>query len=410
MSAGGSSGLTRPPAFPAVPESVLALLGRLREFVDTVLIPAEPLLLAGKRAELEAALVEARAQARAQGFWLPQVAREHGGLGLSLYEHGLVSEQLGRSLLGHHACNCQAPDAGNMEVLIEHGSAEHKERWLAPLLAGEIRSAFAMTEPEHAGSNPVVMSTRAIRSGDDYVIDGHKWYCTAADGAAVLIVMAVTDGKGPPHRSASQILVPSDAPGVTLVRNIAVMGEAGWGPFSHGELRFDNVRVPVANRLGGEGEGFRIAQERLGPGRIHHCMRWLGICARVFELMSGRARSREVAPGQRLADQQTVQTWIAESAAEIASARLLVLDTAARIDREGQYASRDAVSMIKFHTAGVLQRVLDRALQVHGALGMCDDTPIAYWFRHERAARIYDGPDEVHKAALARRMLKADAP
>jgi acyl-CoA dehydrogenase len=397
--------LTPIPAFPTVSGAFVDSLARWRALVDEQLIPLEPLLLAHRHAELDAAIEQARSFARANGFWLPQIPREHGGLGLSLYEHGLVSEQLGRSLLGHVACNCQAPDAGNMEVLIEYGTDEQKKRFLSPLLKGEIRSAFAMTEPDHPGSNPLVMSTRAVRDGDDYVIDGRKWFTTGADGAAFLIVMAVTDPQAARHEAASQILVPADSPGYARVRNIPVMGETGWGHHSHAEVTFESVRVSVANRIGAEGEGFRIAQERLGPGRIHHCMRWLGICARAYELMGQRAVTRELSPGRLLATQQTIQAWLAESRAEIESARLLVLDTAARIDRDGQFAARNAVSMIKFHTAGVLQRVLDRALQVHGALGMSDDTPLAYWYRHERAARIYDGPDEVHKMALARRLV-----
>lgn len=398
--------LTPVPSFPPVSGEFTGRLARLRELVDQVLVPLEPLMLTHQQAEFETSLEKARTRMHEEGFWLPQVAKKYGGQGLSLYEHGLVSEQLGRSLAGHVACNCQAPDAGNMEVLIERGSSEQQRDFLAPLLAGETRSAFAMTEPGHAGSNPVIMSTRAHREGDEYVIDGHKWYTTGADGAAFLIVMAVTDPDAPPHQGASQIIVPADSPGYRLVRNIAVMGETGWGHHSHAEVRFENVRVPVTHRIGAEGEGFRIAQERLGPGRIHHCMRWLGICARAYELAGQRAAERELSPGKALAGQQTVQGWLAQSRAEIEAARLLVLDTAARIDRDGQYAARSAVSMIKFHTAGVLQRVLDRALQIHGALGMCDDTPLAYWYRQERAARIYDGPDETHKMALARRLLR----
>ena len=398
--------LTPTPSFPPVSDEFSARLERLRELVDEVLIPLEPLMLGHRKPEFESALEQVRARMQKEGFWLPQVPTGHGGQGLSLYEHGLVSEQLGRSLVGHVACNCQAPDAGNMEVLIERGTAEQQATFLEPLLAGRTRSAFAMTEPGHAGSNPVVMSTRARRDGDEYVIDGHKWYTTGADGAAFLIVMAVTDPDAPPHQAASQIIVPADTPGYELVRNIPVMGETGWGHHSHAEVRFNNVRVPLTHRIGAEGEGFRIAQERLGPGRIHHCMRWLGICARAYELAAQRAAQRQLGPDRILADQQTIQNWLAESRAEIESARLLVLDTAARIDRDGQYAARSAVSMIKFHTAGVLQRVLDRALQIHGALGMCDDTPLAYWYRHERAARIYDGPDETHKMALARRLIR----
>lgn len=401
---------TPTPALPAVSEAFQQRLQALRTLVDEHIIPLEPLMLAHQVPELEAELARVREQVQQSGFWLPQIPASHGGQGFSLYEHGLVSEQLGRSLLGHVACNCQAPDAGNMEVLLERGTPAQQHTYLAPLLAGRTRSAFAMTEPEHAGSNPVIMSTRAERDGDDYVINGHKWYTTGADGAAFFIVMAVTDSTAPPHQAASQILVPADTPGYRHIRNIPVMGETGWGHNSHAEIAFENVRVPVTNRIGAEGEGFRIAQERLGPGRIHHCMRWLGICARACELATNYAGGRQLSSDQTLADQQAIQHWLAESRAEIEASRLLVLDTAARIDAEGQYAVRNRISMIKFHTAGVLQRILDRALQIHGALGMCDDTPIAYWYRHERAARIYDGPDETHKRAFARRLFREVQP
>jgi len=344
---------------------------------------------------------------KALGLWLPQIPREHGGLGLSLFEHGLVSQELGQTLIGHYVFNCQAPDSGNMEILIEHGTAEQKERFLAPLLNGDIRSCFSMTEPEFAGSNPTMMSTMAVAETDCYVINGHKWFTSSADGAAFAIVMAITNPDAERHNRASQILVPLDTPGVSRVRNIPVMGECGNGWASHAEMRYEDVRVPKANLLGQEGLGFAIAQNRLGPGRIHHCMRWIGICERAFDLMCRHATKREVAPGRTLADQQTIQNWVAESRAEINAARLLVLDAAWKIDHQGHYAARDEVSLIKFHVANVLQNVLDRALQTHGGLGMTDDTPIAYWYRHERAARIYDGPDEVHKASVSRRILQS---
>jgi alkylation response protein AidB-like acyl-CoA dehydrogenase len=294
-----------------------------------------------------------------------------------------------------------------MEILIEHGTTGQKEQFLRPLLAGEIRSCFAMTEPEHPGSNPTWMSTTAVSDGSDYVIHGNKWFTTGADEAAFAIVMAVTNPEAGRHRRASQIIVPTDTPGFKLVRNISVMGERGNGWASHGEVAFDNVRVPKRNLLGEEGAGFAIAQERLGPGRIHHCMRWIGICERAFDLMCRYAGLREVAPGRPLADQQTIQNWVAESRAEINAARLMVLDAAHKIDQAGTYAARDEISLIKFHVAGVLQAVLDRAIQVHGGLGMTDELPLAYWFRHERAARIYDGPDEVHKRSVARRILSS---
>jgi alkylation response protein AidB-like acyl-CoA dehydrogenase len=263
-----------------------------------------------------------------------------------------------------------------------------------------------MTEPEFPGSNPVLLGTQAKRDGDHYVIDGHKWFTSSADGAAFAIVMAVTDpGAESPYARASQILVPTSTPGWKLVRNIPVMGEAGEGWASHAEIRLEGVRVPVENRVGEEGAGFLLAQERLGPGRIHHCMRWLGICERAFEMMCQRAATRELSPGKPLGSKQMVQDWVAESRAEIDAAKLMVLRAAWRIEKEGAAEARDDISAIKFYVAGVLDRVLDRAIQVHGALGMTDDTPLAYWYRHERAARIYDGADEVHKSSLARRLL-----
>jgi len=263
-----------------------------------------------------------------------------------------------------------------------------------------------MTEPEHAGSNPVWMSTTAVREGDEYVINGHKWFSTSAEGAAFTVVMAVTDPDAPKHRRASMIIVPTDNPGFILEANTPVAGHVGEGYFTHGEVRFVNARVPVSNRIGEEGEGFILAQERLGPGRIHHTMRWIGIAERAFDLMCQYAVQRELSPGDPLANKQIVRAWIAESRAEIDAARLLVLDTAARIDEQGAYAARNEISEIKFFVAGMLQRVLDRAIQVHGGLGVTDYTPLAYWYGHERAARIYDGADEVHKMVVARRILR----
>jgi alkylation response protein AidB-like acyl-CoA dehydrogenase len=251
------------------------------------------------------------------------------------------------------------------------------------------------------------MSTTAVKDGDDYIINGHKWFASSADGAAFAVVMAVTNPDAEKrHHRASQILVPVKSPGYIHVRRIPIMGHTGRGYFSHSELRFEDCRVPQSNRLGPEGSGFAIAQERLGPGRIHHCMRWIGICERAFEMMCSRAVARELAPGQKLAHRQVIQHWIAESRAEIHAARLMVLDAAAKIDRLGQREARVEISMIKFYVAGVLQRVIDRAIQVHGGLGVTDDTPLAHWYRHERAARIYDGPDEVHKSVVARHVLR----
>lgn len=384
------------------------LLARVRAFVEEHVMPLEAGLSRGFWA-LSPELDHVRARVREAGMWLPQAPREHGGMGLSLLDHGLVSEELGRTPLGHYAFGCQAPDAGNLELLHEFGTPEQQATFLHPLALGKVRSAFAMTEPEHAGSNPVWMSTGALWDGDAWIIDGHKWFTTAVDGAAFVIVMAITDPDAAAHERASMILVPTDTPGFEHVRNIPIMGEAGEGWMSHGEVRFHQCRVPGGNLLGARGRGFALAQARLGPGRIHHCMRWLGICERSFEVMCRRAATRELSPGKVLGEQQTVQDWIAESRAEIDAARLLVLRAAWEIDRNGAKAARDLIASIKFHTAGVMLRVVDRALQVHGAAGMTDDVVVSHFYRHERGARIYDGPDEVHKSALARRILSGFA-
>ena len=395
------------------PADLDAVLDRVRTFVDDELIPLEPLLLAHDFDALLPAMEEKRDRVRGMGLWNPHLSAGHGGLGLALDAFGRVSEALGRSPLGHYALNCQAPDAGNMELLLAHADGRQRERFLGPLVRGEVRSCFGMTEPLHAGSNPTVMSTTARLDGDEWVIDGRKWFTTAFDGAAFCIVMAVTDPDAESrYGRASMIVVPTDADGFEHVRKLPVMGDEGEGWFSHSEIAFDGVRVPRANVLGPRGGGFTLAQERLGPGRIHHCMRWLGICERAFDLMCEYAAQRELAPGRPVAAQGAAQAWIAESRAEIDAARLYVLDTARRIASadsmvEGQKAARVQVSAIKFYVAGVLQRVLDRALQAHGGMGMLDDTPVAFWYRHERAARIYDGPDEVHMGVVARQELKA---
>lgn len=378
----------------------------VREFVREHCIPLEASIRTNGFKKNLTELNALREKARDTGLFAPHVAREHGGAGLSLMEFAPISEELGQSPIGHYVFNCQAPDAGNMELLGEFGSDLQKERWLKPLVAGEIRSCFSMTEPDFAGSNPILMGTTAKKDGDSWVIDGHKWFTTAADGATFTIVMAQTSDAEHPYARASQIIVPLNTPGFQLVRNISVMGESGDDYNSHAEVRFENVRVPLENLIGGEGAGFAMAQERLGPGRIHHCMRWIGICERAFDLMCHRAATRELSEGKPLATRQIVQDWIAESRAEINAARLMVLQAAWKIDAVGARAARVEISTIKFYVAGVLQRVLDRAIQAHGALGITDDTPLAWWYRHERGARIYDGPDEVHKVLVAREALK----
>ena len=384
------------------------LTSTVRQFLDESILPVERLVLERGFGAADEEIARLRSRVKEMGLLAPHMPAEWGGGGLPLLEFAPLSEVLGRSVIGHYVFNVQAPDAGNMELLLHHGSPEQRERWLRPLVAGDIQSCFGMTEPEFAGSNPVWLGTTACREDDDYVIDGHKWFTSGADGATFCVVMAVTNPDAPsPHARASQILVPVDLPGFEIVQNLPVMGERGEGWMSHAEVRLSGVRVPVANRIGGEGAGFALAQERLGPGRIHHCMRWLGICERAFDLMCERAATRELSPGRPLGLRQIVQEWIAESRAEIDAARLLVLRTAWRIDSQGAAAARDDISLIKFHTAGVLQRVLDRAIQTHGALGLTELTPLAFWWRHERGARIYDGADEVHKTSVAKRILRS---
>lgn len=386
-------------------DEIPALVATVRDFVREQLIPLEPDFLSRPFRQVLPVLEERRQQVRKLGLWAPYLPREVGGAGLSLPAFARLSEEMGRTPIGHFVFGCQAPDVGNIELLLKHGTPAQRERFLGPLIRGDIRSCFAMTEPQRAGSNPVWLETTAHREGDSYVIRGRKWFASSADGASFAIVMAVTDPEAKPHQRASQILVPTDTPGYRLLRNIPVMGHAGEDYFSHGEVLFEDCRVPVANRIGDEGSGFALAQERLGPGRIHHAMRWIGVAERALDLHCARAASRELRPGQPLASRQSVQHDIAESRAEIDAARLLVLDTAERIEAEGQ-AARARISLIKFYVAGVLDRVLDRALQAHGALGLTDDTVLASMWRHERAARIYDGPDEVHKSVVAREVLK----
>lgn len=390
-----------------VPEHMQSVIRVIRDFMRKEIFPLERDFLNASFRDMLPVLQEKRRKAKTMGLWAPQIPEEYGGRGLSLTEFAYISEELGRSPIGHYVFNCQAPDAGNMEILMQHGTEEQKAKYLTPLIQGEIRSCFSMTEPGYPGSNPTWMGTTADVVGDDYVINGEKWFTSAADGAAFTIVMAVTNPRAEsPHMRASMIIVPTDTPGYKRVRNTSVMGETGSDYASHGEILFDNCRVPQINRLGPEGMGFVIAQERLGPGRIHHCMRWIGICERALDLMCEWAAKRYVAPERTLGSRQIVQTWIAESRAEINAARLMVLQTAWKIDKEGAYAAREEISLIKFYVAGVLQRVLDRAIQAHGGMGMTDNLPLAYWYRHERAARIYDGPDEVHKIVVARRILR----
>jgi len=388
-------------------EALPQLLEKYREFVKEELFPIDLKVVQGPFKSFFPILNELRAKAKELGLFAPHLSTQDGGVGLNLVQFAQVSEILGQSPIGHYVFNCAAPDIGNMELLHLFGTEAQQSTWLKPLQKGEIRSCFAMTEPEMPGSNPVHLGTIAHREGNDYVINGHKWFTTAADGAKFTIVMAVTNPEAEnPYQRASMLLVPLDNPGYQLIRNIPIMGEAGEDYLSHGEVKFENCRVPVSNLIGKEGQGFALAQERLGPGRIHHCMRWIGICERVFDLMCKRAISRQLDPGKALAEKQTIQNWIAESRAEIKASRLMVMDTAQKMQELGAKAVKEDISTIKFFVADVLMKVIDRAIQVHGALGITDDTLLSFWYRHERGARIYDGPDEVHKSALARSILK----
>ncbi len=390
-----------------VSEKMQTILDLVRSFMDAEVIPLEGEMLHGEPAALDAAVAAAQDKVRAMGLWASNHPVEFGGLGLSMVEHGLVSEALGRSPLGHVVFGVQAPDAGNVEILHTHATDEQRERYLRPLVEGKIRSCFSMTEPEMPGSNPVMMGTTAVKDGGDYVINGQKWFTSSADGADFAIVMAVTNPDAPPYQRASMILVPTDTPGFNLVRNISVMGHTGSGHASHAEVIYQSCRVPRSNLLGAEGDGFMIAQERLGPGRIHHCMRWLGIASRSFDMMCERANARVITPdGETLADRQVIQHWAAELDAEIRGARLQTLHAAWMIDCYGAKAAHDVISAIKFSVANTMLHAVDTAIQVHGALGVTDDTILSHWYRHERAARIYDGADEVHKTTLGRRILR----
>jgi acyl-CoA dehydrogenase len=372
-----------------------------RAFLEEHVYPAERAL---NREDDEAAtlMTALRARAKAEGLWAPHLPPEAGGTGQGFLAYAYLNEEIGRSFWGQLVFNCQAPDAGNGEILHLFGTDEQKEQFLRPLVEGETRSFFSMTEPDVSGSDPTGLKTRAVRDGDEWVINGRKWFSSSAEGAGFAIVMAITDPDADPHNRASQILVPADTPGIAI-EPVPVMGHRGRGWTTHCEVTYDDVRVPVANVLGEPGDGFRIAQKRLGPGRIHHVMRWLGQMQRAFDLMCSYSLERE-AFGGPLAEKQTIQNWIADSAAEIQACRLMTLDAAHKID-DGDEA-RVEISLIKFFAARTLNEVIDRAVQVHGALGLTDRSPLPTMLQHARAGRIYDGPDEVHRMVVSRRILK----
>ena len=384
------------------PAEYLEARASYRAFMDEHVFPAEHAL---DREDDDAATLLAQLQERARvsGLWAPHVPPEAGGSGEGFLYYACLNEEIGRSHWAQLVFGCQAPDAGNAEILHLFGTDEQKRRFLVPLVAGEIRSFFSMTEPDVAGSDPTTLRARAVRDRDEWVIDGRKWFSTGADGAGFGIVFAITDPDADPHRRGTMILVPADAPGVTITPTV-VMGHTGRGWNTHCEVSYTGVRVPVENTLGEEGEAFLLAQKRLGPGRIHHVMRWLGQMQRAFELMCRYALERE-AFGGPLADKQTVQNWIADSAAQIQACRLLTMDAAGKID--AGVDARVEISLLKFTVAGALVEVLDRAIQVHGALGLTDGTPLAGMAMRARSGRIYDGPDEVHRMVVARRILRS---
>ncbi len=387
-------------------EKTKNLLPKIKEFLVNEIYPLETAEnMTGLFSKVAIILDQKRELVKKAGLWGLQHTVEEGGHGLSLCEFGQVSEVLASTPFGHYTFNCQAPDIGNMELIGKYASQAIKDKYLHPLIKGEIRSCFSMTEPDYAGSNPVHMGTTAVKDGDDYIINGRKWFTSSADGAAFAVVMAVTNPDASPHKRASQIIVPTDTPGFKLVRNISIMGDASDGWSSHAEVVYENCRVPQTNLIGQEGAGFILAQERLGPGRIHHCMRWIGTSERCFDMMCRRAATRDMGDGVMLGEKQAVQFWIAESRANIDAARLMVLRTADNIDKFGAAAVRNQISEIKFFVANVMLTVIDHAIQIHGAYGITDDLLLSFWYRHERGARIYDGADEVHKSSLAKSIL-----
>jgi acyl-CoA dehydrogenase len=387
-------------------DKVKLLQEQIERFMNEYIYPAEPI---AKQQMQETGdpepkvLKEIRAKAKGLGLWNLFLPDREYGAGLNNLEYAPLCEIMGRSALGSRAFNCNAPDTGNMEILAEFGTPEQKKQWLEPSLEGEIRSCFSMTEPEVSGADPTTLRTRADRDGDEWVINGHKWFTSGAIGARFAIVMAVTNPDAPIYQRASQIIVPTDAPGFELIRPVSVMGHAGGA--GHCEIRYENCRVPASNLLGPEHGGFVIAQARLGPGRIHHCMRSIGMAERGFEIMCRYANER-VAFGGPLGEKQFVQEWVATSRMEIDQARLLTLYAAWKMDTHGKKAARQEISMIKVVVPNMMMKVLDRAIQCLGAAGVSDDTPVAAMWREGRGLRIADGPDEVHKMVVARRELK----
>jgi len=389
---------------------------RLGAFMDERVYPAEhvyeqQLREAGDPHAQPAIMEELKAEARERGLWNLFHPDPQWGPGLSNVEYAPLAEMLGRSHIGSEACNCSAPDTGNMEVLSLFGSGEQQDRWLRPLLDGEIRSTFAMTEPDVASSDATNIRLSITREGDEWVLNGRKWWASGAlhPHCAVLIVMGRTaaGSDAPPYKQQSMVLVPIDTPGLEVVRGLPVFGYQDQE--GHAELHFQDVRVPAENLIAGEGDGFMIGQARLGPGRIHHCMRSLGAAERALELLCRRA-TRRVTFGQPVAMRANVQDWVAEARIEIEMLRLLAFKTAWLMDTVGNRHARMEIAAIKVAAPNVALKIIDRAIQVHGGAGVCDDFPLAWMYAHMRTLRLADGPDEVHKLTIARRELRRHAP
>jgi acyl-CoA dehydrogenase len=391
-----------------------AKLEWMRGFARQEIFPLETLDLSYE--QILAVIAPMQEEVKRQGLWAAHLPPELGGMGFGQVKLGLMHEILGQSAYAPVVFGNNAPDSGNAELLavgIEaSGNEDQRAQWLQPLLDGKLRSAFSMTEPNTAGSDPTLLSTQAVRDGGEYIINGRKWFTSNGSVADFLIVMAVTNPDVHPYQGSSMIIVPTDTPGVDILRDVPTMEDpiSHFGKFgNHAEIEYRDVRVPVANLVGREGDGFQLAQARLGPGRIHHCMRWLGQSRRAFDMLCERAVSR-YAHGSLLADKQTIQNWVADSLAEMQAARLMTLHAAWKMDREGAAAARVEIAMIKYFGASVLYNVIDRALQVHGSLGYSSDLPLESMYRAARAARIYDGPDEVHRQTVARRTLRNYTP
>ena len=384
-----------------------------RAFLDEHILPLETIELEVTDEQWAALTAPLKQQVKDRGLWACHLDPELGGQGFGQVKLGLMHEILGRSSIAPAIFGNNAPDSGNAELLAIGGNEEQKKKWMEPLLAGELRSGFSMTEPDTAGSDPTLLETAAVRDGDTWVINGHKWFTSGGSGADFLIAMVVTNPDVHPYQGSSMIVVPTDTPGLEIVRDVPNMhhpypGQFARHPMGHSEVIYRDVRVPAENLIGNPGDGFVLAQKRLGPGRIHHAMRWIGQSQRALDMMCERALSR-FAHGSLLAEKQMVQDFIAETRIDIASARLLCLHAAWHMDKHGSSASRTEIAMIKVYGTKMLYNAIDRSIQVHGALGYSADMPLEEMYRNARASRLVDGADEVHKVSIARRTLKGYA-